>query len=288
MFSHHLQCHQPTSVITCIAFTTFVSSPIFNATCSSPHCHLQVPTPLHVKYFCYHRLSIRSSSLAVAANMCHSQSYPSLSAHWAQLCASWAPTQDHALEELDVTSYMTFYLFSYVSSSLFCLSSCAPFQPVFFCSFHWTLSYIAVFSMSRPPSHSKTYTFIDLNFEHQTYSCMMSHRLSPTWLELHLLQSLFPLYSPSRMKYNLSLLIRNCINTITQPCWTAGNCGPLPFSFSCMPFQQLFVQLWHFAPLFFNFATCFSYVSILTCTTLTFKDPCVRYYLGASPAAVRD
>ena len=48
-----------------------------------------------------------------------------------------------------------FYSFSYVSLSPFCLSSCAPFQPILFRSFHWTSSYIAVFSTSHPPSHSK-------------------------------------------------------------------------------------------------------------------------------------
>jgi len=96
--SHHphrlRRCH-PTCIFQHHLFLS-MSSP------SSPH------SPAH-QVFCYRRLLIRSSSLAVAANACHFRLYPSLSARQAQLCASWAPTQDHALEELVDTGYRTFF-----------------------------------------------------------------------------------------------------------------------------------------------------------------------------------
>jgi len=112
-------------------------------------------SPAH-QVFCYCRLSIRSPLLAVAVNAHHSRSYPSSSACRAQLRASWAPTQDHALEELDVTSYRTFLLvFVCFIVTLFCLSSRALFQPVLFLFFSLDFELHRCLSTSCPLSHSK-------------------------------------------------------------------------------------------------------------------------------------
>ena len=259
------------------------------------------PVPLHVvafksplpctsMYFCYHHLLICSPLLAVAANVRHPQSYPSLSACQAQLCASWAPAQDHALGDRSRYSLEVYF-------THFCMCLCLFFVLVLFALWQpfpsypssWTLNLIAVSSMSCPLSCSMTHTFIGFNLFTRPFAYDTTQSVAGWTLTL---QSFSFSFSPFLLtlvhSVQLSLLTQNHINTIAWPCWTAGNCGPLPLSFSCMPFWQLFVWLQHFTLPFFDFATCFSYVPILTHTMLTIKDPCVQCYLGTSPAAVRD
>jgi len=135
MFSHHLQCHQPASVITCIAFATVVPSAFSNATCSSPRHHLQVPAPLHVKYFA-----------TVVSRFAHP--------HWPSLQTRTILNRIQVRQLIKLSSVLVgpplrttpwrswtlpvighIYLFSYVSSSPFCLSSRALFQPILFSFF---------------------------------------------------------------------------------------------------------------------------------------------------------
>jgi len=135
VFSHRLQHHQPASVITHITFAAIIPSAFSNTTCSSPCCRLQVPAPLHVKYF---------------ATVISQFTHP----HWLSLqtCAILDRIQVRQLVKLSsmlvgpplrTTPWRSwtlpvighFYLFSYVSSSPFCLSSHALFQPVLFSFF---------------------------------------------------------------------------------------------------------------------------------------------------------
>jgi len=123
--SHHPHClrrRRPTCIFQCHLFLS-TSSP------SSPH------SPA-CQVFCHRRLSIHSSLLAVAANARHFRSYPSLSARQAQLHASWAPAQDHALEELVDTGYRTFFTrFRMFHCHPFVLVLALPFSPFSFVLF---------------------------------------------------------------------------------------------------------------------------------------------------------
>jgi len=145
---------------------------------SPPSTHLHFPTPpvpLHVvafksplpctsTYFCYRRLSIRSPSLAVAANARHPRSYPSSSARRAQLRASWAPAQDHALGDRNRYSLEVYF-------HPFCMCLCLFFVLVLFALWQPFPSYpssrtsnlIAVSSTSCPLSRSTTHTFVGFN-----------------------------------------------------------------------------------------------------------------------------
>ena len=172
---HH--CH-PICIFQCHLFLS-MSSP------SSPH------SPA-CQVFCYCHLLIHSSSLAITANACHSWLYPSPSACRAQLHASWAPAQDHALEELVDTGCRTFFThFRMFHRHPFVLVLALPFSPFSFVPFIG-LQAISP-SFQRRTHHCIANLYICWpQFEHWTYYRMTSHSLSPSQLELHLLQSLFP------------------------------------------------------------------------------------------------
>jgi len=133
------------------------------------------PVPLHViafksllpcisKYFCYHCLLIRSPSLAVTANTCHSRLYPSSSACRAQLHASWAAAQNHALG--DRSCYLLevyFHPFCICLCLFFVLVLFALWQPFPSYLSSWILNLIAVFSTLCPLSCSTTHIFVGFN-----------------------------------------------------------------------------------------------------------------------------
>jgi len=135
VFSHRLQHHQPTLVITHIAFAAVVPSAFSNATCSSPCRRLQVPAPLHIKYFatiisrfahpCWPSLQMRT-----ILNCIQVRQLVKLSS---MLVGPPLRTMPWRSWTLPVIGH--FYSFLYVSSSPFCLSSRALFQPVLFSFF---------------------------------------------------------------------------------------------------------------------------------------------------------
>ena len=123
--SHHLHRLHHCHPICIFQHHLFLSMSSPSSPCSPAH-----------QVFCYRRLLIRSSLLAVAANVHHFQLYPSLSACRAQLHASWAPAQDHALEELVDTRYRTFFTcFRMFHCLPFVLVLTLPFSPFSFVLF---------------------------------------------------------------------------------------------------------------------------------------------------------
>ena len=178
-----------------------------------PHrlCHLCLfsifqtpPVPLHIvafksplpcmsKYFCYCHLSIRSPSLAVAANAHYSRSYPSLSAHWAQLHASWATTQNHALEDRSRYSLeVYFHPFHMCLCLFFILVLFALWQPFPSYLSSQTSNLIAVFSMSCPLLHSTTHTFVGFNLFTGPFAYNTAQSVASWTLTLQAFLSLFP------------------------------------------------------------------------------------------------
>jgi len=148
MFSHCFQCLHHCHPICIFQHHLFLSMSLPSSPCSPAH-----------QVFCYCHLSIRSSLLAIAANACHSRSYPSPSAHQAQLCASWAPAQDHALEELVDTGYRTFF--------------------THFCMFH---HHPFVLVLALPFSLFSFIPFIGLQATSPSFQCHAHHHIANLYI----------------------------------------------------------------------------------------------------------
>ena len=143
--------------------------------------------------FCYRRLSIRSPSLAVAANARHSRSYPSSSARRAQLCASWAAAQDHALGDRSRYSLeVYFHPFRMFHCLFFALVLFALLQPFPSYLSSRTSNLIAVFSTSRSLSRSSTYTFAAFNLFTGTFAYDAARSVAGWTSTLQAFCSLFP------------------------------------------------------------------------------------------------
>ena len=98
-----LQHHQVTiSTLACIAFATSPFSCLHSIStpCSSPHRRLQVPTPLSASVIFRFAL-FRWPTPQERAPLNTRQLAPP---RRAQPCTSWAPIQDHALRNMDITT----------------------------------------------------------------------------------------------------------------------------------------------------------------------------------------